>query len=349
MSKAFFKKVRELTKDNVSGRLFMVIDNGNADKSIKGQKLFIQGDNLYYKNEDFKEFWNDALEKINKKVIEPTTFTLDNGVKIFGERLNTKPTLIICGGGHVSLFVYKVALMVGFDVVVIDDREEFANTERFPEAKEVICKPFKEALPNLSYGDDCYYVIVTRGHVGDGVCLEEILKKGSTYVGMIGSRKKVGIVKSDLRQKGFSEEQIESVYTPIGLDINAETPEEISISILGQIIKVRRSTNCESFVNDDALKLIAETDEPVTLSMILEKHGSIPRGAGAKMAVTKSGVLAGTIGGGAIEFNARNESMRIADSDVEPICVTYSMKNEEAGKEGMACGGSALLYIEPIR
>ncbi|MEG1448667.1 MAG: XdhC/CoxI family protein [Oscillospiraceae bacterium] len=349
MSKAFFKKVMELTANNVSGRLFMVIENGNEDKALKGQKLFVQGENFYYKDENYKEFWENSLKDIDEKVIEPTTFTLENGVKIFGERLNTKPTLVICGGGHVSLFVYKVALMVGFDVVVIDDREEFANYERFPDAKEVICKSFKETLPNLNYGDDCYYVIVTRGHVGDGVCLEEILKIGSTYVGMIGSRKKVGLVKKDLQEKGFSQEQIASVHTPIGIDINAETPEEISISIMAEIINVRRSTNCESFVNDDALKLIAETDEPVTLSMILEKHGSIPRGAGAKMAVTKSGILAGTIGGGGIEFNAKNESMRIADMDVEPICAMYSMKNEEAREEGMACGGNALLYIEPIK
>lgn len=349
MSKQFFKKVKELTQNNVSGRLFMVIDNGEDDINLKGKKLFCQGETKIYNDESYKPFWDKALAQIDADVVAAKTFTLENGVKVFGEKLNTKPTLVICGGGHVSYFVYKVGVMVGFDLVVIDDRPEFANKERFPEAKEVICSDFESALDNLKLGEDTYYVIVTRGHQGDAVCLEKILKKGSSYVGMIGSRKKVATVKDSLRAKGFTEEEIAKAHTPIGLDIHAETPEEISISIMAQIISVRRGTSCESFVNDEAIALIADTDEPVALSMILEKNGSIPRGAGAKMAVTKTGVLAGTIGGGAIEFNARNKSMEIADQDMKPFIVTYSMKNEDAGKEGMACGGSALLYIEPIK
>lgn len=349
MSKQFFRKVKELTDNNTSGRLFMVVDNGNEDIKIKGKKLFTQGETMIYNDENYKDFWEDVFSKIDKNVVSPTIFNLENGVKVFGEKLNTKPSLVICGGGHVAYYVYKVGIMVGFDVIVIDDREEFANKERFPEAKEVICDNFENALDNLKTGEDSYYVIVTRGHAGDAVCLDRILRKGSSYVGMIGSRKKVATVKESLRKKGFTEEQINSAYTPIGLEINAETPEEISISIMAQIISVRRNTSCESFVNDEAIALIAETDEPVALSMIMEKNGSIPRGAGAKMAVTKSGKMAGTIGGGAIEFNARNKSMEISDKDVTPIAVTYSMKNEDAGKEGMACGGSALLYIEPIK
>lgn len=347
MSKEFFKTISKSAKENHGGTLFMVIDQGTNHDELLGQKLFISKDKKYYNNKDMEVFWEKVLSQVT--VTQPGVHELWDGLLIFGEQLRKKPTIVLCGGGHVSLYVYQVAIMTGFDVAVIDDREEFANEQRFPLAKEIICGEFSEVMGAVDFGPDSYYVIATRGHSHDGICLVEALKKPHTYVGMIGSHKKVHVIQEHLRSLEFTEEQIKSVYTPIGLAIDAQTPEEISISIMAEIIQVRRKDKLESFVSDEALELIVTTDEPVVLSMILNKDGSIPRGAGAKMAVTKSGISKGSIGGGAVEHEAKLESMNIAGTDRKPSFHRYTMGNTDATKEGMACGGNALVYIEDIK
>lgn len=347
MSKEFFGKISKSAKENKGGTLFMVIDQGENDGSLLGQKLFISNGQKFYNNEGKANFWDKVLSKII--VTQSGVYELWDGLLVFAEQLREKPTIILCGGGHVSFYVYKVAIMTGFDVVIIDDREGFANAERYPLAKEILCGDFLEIIGKSDFGADSYYVIATRGHSHDGNCLMEALKKPHTYVGMIGSLRKVHGINKHLRSMGFTEEQIDSVYTPIGLPIGAQTPEEISISIMAEIIQVRRKENSESFICDEALDLIATTDEPVVLSMILNKDGSIPRGAGAKMAVTKSGVLKGSIGGGMIEHEVMLESVEIAGTDTKARYHRYLMKNTDATKEGMACGGNALVYIEPIK
>lgn len=346
MSKEFFRNIAKSSDNNSGGKLFVVIDNSSEKEELLGQKMFICDGKHYYNNDNYKDFWKDAI--VNIDATTPNIHTLKNGVKIFAEPLGKRPTIILCGGGHVSSFVYKVAIMVGFDVVIIDDREEFANKERFPLAKEIICGEFSEVMQNVNYGKDSYYIIATRGHSHDGICLVDALKKPHTYIGMIGSRRKVAVLNEHLRSLGFTDEEISSVHTPIGLSIGAQTPEEISISIMAEVIGVRRTEKIESFITDEAVNLIATTDEDVVLSMILVKSGSIPRGAGAKMAVTKSGIMAGSIGGGAIEYEAKLDSMKIAGEKFKPYIHNYSMHNVDAKKEGMACGGDALVYVEPI-
>lgn len=348
MSKAFFKKIKELTAQNCDGKLFIVIDGGRFKEDVVGQKLFVQGENSYYKDDRYKDFWQQALAQVDVNFRDTQIFTMDQEVKIFAEHIKSKPVLVLCGGGHISQFVYQVAHMVGFDVIILDDRKEFAQAERFPNAKQIICAPFERAVTDLDCSSDAYYVVVTRGHLHDGTCLAQILHKPYTYVGMIGSKVKVAITKKHLEEKGYTKEQIASVYSPIGLDLGAETPEEIAVSIMAEIIKVRRSSKGESYIGDEAMNFIATTKEPVVLSMIIEKFGSIPRGAGAKMAVAKSGFQVGTIGGGAIEHESRLKAMEIAGTQTKASIAMYCMDNKDAEKEGMACGGNALLYIEPI-
>ncbi len=346
MSKEFFRNIVEFGEKNGGGTLYFVIDTSENDIDLLGQKFFVTDEEKFYSNEGTVVFWECVLEEI--KVSYPGVYKLKNGVSVFAEQLGQKPTIVLCGGGHVSLFVYKVAIMTGFDVIVIDDRKEFVNEQRFPLAKELICGEFSDVMPNVDFGRDSFYVIATRGHSHDGICLVEALKKQHTYVGMIGSKRKIGVINEHLRSLSFTEEVISSVYTPIGLAIDAQTPEEIAVSIMAEIIKVRRNECTESYLCDEALKLIATTQEPVVLSLILNKDGSIPRGPGAKMAVTKSGISKGTIGGGAIEYEAVLKSVEIAGTKTRPTIHKYSMKNTDATKEGMACGGNALVYTEPI-
>ena len=156
------------------------------------------------------------------------------------EPLQTSPVLYIFGAGHVSQYVSRVATMVDFNVTVIDDREEFANRERFPEAERVIVDDFTHVLDQLSFHGNEYVVILTRGHKHDALVLEQVMKRPSRYVGMIGSKRKTRMVMDYMRQQGFDDKALESVYAPIGIAINSETPQEIAISIAAELIKVRR-------------------------------------------------------------------------------------------------------------
>ena len=149
-------------------------------------------------------------------------------------------TAYLFGGGHVSLALEPVLRHVGFDTVVIDDRAEYANDERFPQAvKCVVVDSFANAFDGIECDENSYIVIVTRGHAGDLDVLREALKQKRAYVGMIGSRKKIGTLYDILKSEGVTQEELDKVYSPIGENIYAETPEEIGVSIAAELIKVR--------------------------------------------------------------------------------------------------------------
>ena len=152
-----------------------------------------------------------------------------------------KERLIILGGGHVALPVAEFGARVGFLVTVVDDRLSFANPGRFPMAEKVICDDFGHAIKELKIQESDYICIVTRGHRHDADCLRMIGKgKEPAYLGMIGSRRRVGIVKQELLEEGYDPERMSRLKSPIGLKIGGVTPEEIAISILAEIIQVKR-------------------------------------------------------------------------------------------------------------
>lgn len=158
----------------------------------------------------------------------------------FVEEFNLKSTAYIFGAGHVGLALEPILRYVNFQTVAIDDRDEYANRQRFPEAAQVKVIPdFKHAFEDLETDENSYIIIVTRGHMGDYDVLKDALKQKSAYVGMIGSRKKNAMLFDMLRKEGYSEEDIKRVHAPIGLSIQAETPEEIAISVAGEMIQVR--------------------------------------------------------------------------------------------------------------
>jgi xanthine dehydrogenase accessory factor len=159
--------------------------------------------------------------------------------EILLEPVFSESIVYIFGGGHISEQLAPLAKKVHFKVVVIDDREIFANRERFPEADEVIVSEFESCFDRLNIDDSSYIVIVTRGHLYDGLVLEQAVKSEARYIGMIGSKKKIKTLYQNLREKGISKEALNRVHAPIGLDINSETPEEIAVSIVAQLIKVR--------------------------------------------------------------------------------------------------------------
>ncbi len=155
------------------------------------------------------------------------------------EPLFDRTRLYVFGAGHVSQYIARMANMVDFNVVVIDDRKEYANAERFPEAAEIVVGDFVEAFDSLSFTGREFIVIVTRGHSHDADVLRAALSRNARYVGMIGSRRKVQIIFDLMRESGYSDEVVSRVYAPIGLSIRAETPQEIAVSIVGQLIQIR--------------------------------------------------------------------------------------------------------------
>jgi xanthine dehydrogenase accessory factor len=158
---------------------------------------------------------------------------------VLAEPVIADPALYIFGGGHVSTEIVPLAARVGFKVVVIDDREEYAGPDRFPQATKVQCRPFAGVLKKLDIDHTSYIVIVTRGHMHDKTILEQSLKTDAKYIGMIGSRRKRDMIYDKLLEEGFTQDDLERVCSPIGLDIGAETPEEIAVSIAAELIKVR--------------------------------------------------------------------------------------------------------------
>jgi xanthine dehydrogenase accessory factor len=149
--------------------------------------------------------------------------------------------LIVCGGGHVGLAVAQAGLFLNFRVTVIDDRAEFVSRERFPDERiQLIADDFVAALQSLKITPASHLVIVTRGHKHDEICLQEVIAKPARYIGMIGSRRRTTTIRAHLKREGVSDELLRRIYAPIGLDIGAQTPEEIALAILAEIVMIRR-------------------------------------------------------------------------------------------------------------
>ena len=160
--------------------------------------------------------------------------------EVFIEPVRAAPRLFIFGGGHIGIPLAKMASLADFKIVVVDDRPEYATNERFPDAAEVIVSDFESSFEKLKVAPGSFIVIVTHGHKGDETVLEGALKTPAKYIGMIGSKTKNEAVFSHLLAKGFTQADLARVHAPIGLHIRAQTPEEIAVAILGEMIQVRR-------------------------------------------------------------------------------------------------------------
>jgi xanthine dehydrogenase accessory factor len=198
------------------------------------------------------EVWQAAREVMESEKPRTLTFNLNQNPKydtglvcggtldIFIEPVLPPASLYIFGAGHVAHSLYKTARNAGFEVTVIDDRENYANRERFPEAKEVIAEDFEKAMARLSPSQTSFVVIVTRGHRDDMRVLRWAVQCPAGYVGMIGSKRKVITIFRELVKEGIPEHRFERVHAPVGFDIGAITPEEIAVSITAELIGVRR-------------------------------------------------------------------------------------------------------------
>ncbi len=198
------------------------------------------------------EVWQAAREVMEEEKPRSLTFNLNNNPKydnglvcggtleVFIEPVLPPALLYVFGAGHVAYNLYKVAAIAGFDVVVVDDREAYANRERFPAAREVIAEDFEAATARLNPPESSYIVIVTRGHRDDMRVLRWAITTRARYLGMIGSRRKTISIYKELEKEGIPAAKFANVHAPVGLEIGAVTPEEIAVAIVAEMIAVRR-------------------------------------------------------------------------------------------------------------
>jgi xanthine dehydrogenase accessory factor len=203
------------------------------------------------------EVWNAAREVIETEKPRHLSFNLgqdaayDNGLicggqlDIFVEPVIPPPRAFIFGAGHISKSLSKLAGLVGFATTIIDDRDAFANRERFPEADEVFAGEYEDIFAKLPINETSYLIIVTRGHRDDMRVLRMAVGTEARYIAMIGSKRKViGVVK-ELEQQGIARERLERIYAPMGLEIGAISPEEIAVSVAAEMIAVRRNADSD--------------------------------------------------------------------------------------------------------
>jgi xanthine dehydrogenase accessory factor len=164
-------------------------------------------------------------------------------MQVFIEPIEGVPTLLLFGAGHVAQPLARLAKSVGFRVEVADDRAKFANPERFPEADLILVEPFAEAAAKMTLQRSSYAVVVTRGHKGDADALQAVLGRGLRFVGLLGSRPKAVHVISELEERGVAAEALGEIHVPLGVEIGAQSPEEIAVSILAELIAVRRGVD----------------------------------------------------------------------------------------------------------
>lgn len=320
-----------------------------------GEKVLLTLDELENKSIPLQD---EIYEKINLSLgtgrIEKINTEQSKAILI--EPFIPNPRLIIFGGGHIAKPLSEFASRIGFSVTLIDDRPFFASSTRFPEAERVICESFEKSFSKINLRKSDYVVIITRGHRHDGLVLREVLNYDLSYIGMIGSRRRVKGMKEELIKEGYCKDKLDSVNAPIGLDIGAISPEEIAISILAQLISYKNKGNPnkpgESFTMPDFDREVAEVmSEKSAMSRalitILSSKGSVPRKAGAKMVAFLDGRTIGSIGGGCSEAEVITKARGILSSKgflIEHV----DMTGEVAESEGMVCGGVMEVLIEAL-
>lgn len=249
-----YEEIAKIKAEGEVAALAIIISSTGSTPRAEGSKMLVRADGSTLGSLGGGELearaCKKAMEAMEKGKPERLRFSLTGkeigmicggNVEIFIEPIIPSPTLYIFGGGHIAVPLVKIGKLADFRIAVIDDRAEFANAQRFPEAELILVEDFSKVFSKLKIGKSSYLVIITRNHEYDDVVLELALATPAKYIGMIGSKTKRETIFSHMLAKGVAKELLDKVHAPIGLEINAETPEEIAVSILAEIIKVRRS------------------------------------------------------------------------------------------------------------
>jgi xanthine dehydrogenase accessory factor len=257
------RKLADASGRSSPGALLTVVDSGTRAEVPAGSRTFVDPRDTDARDagpidlppagfaqivERTADSIPTLLEVNAAGALQPITHLEPNGgVRLFVDPIVGAQRLIIVGAGHIAVPLCELGAMLGFYVTVIDDRASFANRERFPQADEIIVKPFTAAIDSLALDGHCYLVSVTRGHSFDEEVVRAALMQPCGFVGMIGSRRRVKATLERLGQSGVPRERLADVHAPLGVAIGGETPEEIAISIIAEIIRERRTEERDEF------------------------------------------------------------------------------------------------------
>jgi xanthine dehydrogenase accessory factor len=249
------KLYEEMVRLGRSGEPFVlatVIDHSGSSPRKSGAKMLMRADGSILGSvggggveEETIRVAKTALDEGTSRTIpfvltEEHGFACGGAMTVYVEPHNKAPRLVMFGAGHVGKAVAALARGCGFRVAVVDERAECASREEFPCADELLCCPIREAFGQLTLDEDCYVVIATPGHLHDFDAVRGALGSEAGFIGLLGSRRKRETLLKTLTEEGFTEQQRARVITPVGLDIGAQTPEEIAVSIVGQLVRKRR-------------------------------------------------------------------------------------------------------------
>jgi xanthine dehydrogenase accessory factor len=251
-----YEEIVKLRRAGRKAAVATIVNVRGSIPSYKTAKMLVRDDGSIYGTIGGgcveADVWQAAREVMEQEKPRTLTFNLNQDPKfdtglvcggtldIFIEPVLPAADLYIFGAGHVAASLYRSAQNAGFDCTIVDDRDLYANRERFPEAREILAEDFDQAMAKLSPSESSYIVIVTRGHRDDMRVLRWAVQTPARYVGMIGSKRKTIGIFRELQKESLPAELFDRVHAPIGLDIGAVTPEEIAISITAELIAVRR-------------------------------------------------------------------------------------------------------------
>lgn len=273
--------------------------------------------------------------------------------EVLQEQFGHVKHLVVCGCGFVGQAVTRLAHFLEWDVTAIDDREEYAMQAGLAGAQETCCGEYSGILRELPSDEGTCFVIVTREHSFDRACLDEILEKPFGYLGVMGSHRRCGRLRESLRQEGRSEELIERIHAPIGLSIGAQSPEEIAVSIVAQIIDDSAKGPASSFIPGSLMDAILEACAPAAerraaIAVIASQSGSTPRAAGTRMLIYEDGSTVGTLGGGIMEAKViqKAQSLFQEQAPFQPCFWTVDLSGQSSEHPDAFCGGITQIFLE---
>lgn len=338
--KDLFKVIRDVELYSHSV-IATILEDGAATKTLfSGPEIVVCGGNLKFMKEHQAEIVN----------VRKTGIYGFGGKEVYCEVVETVPDLIVCGAGHVGLACIKAGKMIEMNVTCYEDRDEFADLAEEAGADKVIRGEVAKNLEDLEAGENTFIVTMMRAHALDEANLEKLLPLDAAYIGMLGSPKKVNAIKGRLDEKGFDLTLFDRLHTPIGLDIAAQTPEEIGIAIIGEIIKCKNEGKDHSKAfTDEQFSAIIDDKEPAVLCTLVRKYEASPREPGTKMVVKAGGEKIGTIGGGLAEA----ETIKFAQKFLEDDSFKTAVRKVGEGKitavnSGMLCGGIVDILFERV-
>ena len=317
-----------------------------AGPAAGAKALFFRKEDHYsqeYRDEAFPEDCALEISKLSSLSREPDGILEQGDSRVFLEQINIGRKLVICGAGHVALSVIRIGVMLGFEVTVIEDREEFAARAGEAGAHHVICRPFEEALEGIEGDPATAFVIMTREHIHDMDCLRRILRKPYAYAGMMGSRSRTEQIREQMLREGYDAGKVGELHMPIGLPIGSRTPEEIAVSVAAELIQVMNASDPGEGFPEGLAEELAGCPRGV-LAMIVEKSGEAPRRPGTKMLIREDGSITGTVGGGYAEAQIMLTAGKMIREGIrECRLVSIGMQ-----KGTMQCGGEITVFLMPL-